>query len=485
MDSSGEEDSDLGVETLTGPDEFHDALDGANVEEGEAFRDEDRDTLGPIQAAVAPPEVDSDEKQQEKRQATEAKWMQYDKNVIVFSRAGKPVYSSNGDELELSSVFSVLQAMMAKTDNRLHMIRAGEEFIMVFAACGPLFLVIISRTSEPVGYLQLQLQFIYAQILFHFTYSALDEAFRRNPGYDLRSMLGGTRTELEGIMELARDTPSLMLQAVPVLFLPHDRNAATSILYSAKQSNLLYAVLFADCKLVTHVSAKRHPLQASDLLLMINFVNKAKQLRSQETWTPLCLPGFNSTGFLHAYASFVSKSICLLLLSSGESLDQFHFCSEAKAKICLQLQTSGLTDKIESMSYPAFKPASCEAASSIHLIYRSLKSGQYFETDIQDHAPLHQGQDARKRLMSRYINISERLHASNRQSIDLIAPLEPAEPNKKGEAESTGQIWDVRDCESVLALFNPSQFEIYATFHIFTTPNQAMACVLRFAAWVR
>ena len=451
----------------------------------------------------------------ELRQESERAWMRRDKNVLVFSRAGKPVYSSGADELELSSVFSLLQAMLARTGDRLRVIRAGPGLVMVFAIRGPLMLAVVSRRDEPVGYLQLQLEYVYAQILFHFTFSALDDTFRRKPGYDLRALLGGTRTELEGVVESAGGSPAMLLEAVPVLQLAAEaRAAATAVLFSVRQPNLLYAILLAEGKLVTYVSPRRHPLRASDLLLLINFVAKARQLRSQETWTPLCLPGFDCTGFLHAYAAFVSERICLLVLSSGESLEQFHYCSQSKASVAEQLARSGVASRIEAAAAAVgLAPTSCEAASSIHLVYRSLKYDQFFETRVAAHAPLHDGwPGARQRLIARYASVSERLHSNSRR-VQIVAPVAapagqpgpPPPPQQQQQqqgggrpqaapphalvnyatAVEQGEIWDVHGCEAVLALAHPPNYELYATFHLVTSAAQAMACATRFAAWVR
>lgn len=442
----------------------------------------------------------------EQEEYDEHGWLSRPKNVIVFSRAGKPIYASGGDEFRLSSIFGLLQAMLAKTDNRLKVIRAGPNFVIVFAARGPLLLAIASRGSDPVGYLQVQLEYIYAQILVHFTLTSLLDTFRRKPGYDLRSMLGGARTELQGICDLAETTPSLMLSAIPMLAIPAEvRASAVHILSSARQSSLLYAILFAGDKVVAFISPRKHPLHASDILLLMNFVHNAKQLRSQETWTPLCLPAFNATGFLHAYAAYLSEHLCLLLLSAGESLDQFHFCSESKASIANQLKNSGLGSRLEAaLQRGDIAPEACEAAASVHLIYRSLKCDQYFETKIANHAPLHATPAARARLLKRYVNLSERLHAHTRR-LEIVSPIPGQTNHDRQSGQGTqdqqqqqqsdvsdysagceqGHLWDVRETEAILAIVSPAQYEIYASFHIFTSATQAMTCVARFAGYVR
>jgi len=50
-----------------------------------------------------------------------------------------------------------------------------------------------------------------------------------------------------------------------------------------------------------------------------------------EHWTPMCLPKFNSKGFLHAYICFFKPEIALVLISPGR--DSFFEMKEVKEKI--------------------------------------------------------------------------------------------------------------------------------------------------------
>lgn len=45
-----------------------------------------------------------------------------------------------------------------------------------------------------------------------------------------------------------------------------------------------------------------------DLHLIITTVLSSSSLTTSESWVPICLPGYNSTGFLHAYVTFFSPS---------------------------------------------------------------------------------------------------------------------------------------------------------------------------------
>lgn len=67
--------------------------------------------------------------------------------------------------------------------------------------------------------------------------------------------------------------------------------------------------------------------------LIFNLVDCSESFKSAESWTPICLPKFDSDGFLHAHVSYLADDCqaCLLLLSVEK--DVFFTLSEAKQKI--------------------------------------------------------------------------------------------------------------------------------------------------------
>jgi hypothetical protein len=180
-------------------------------------------------------------------------------------------------------------------------------------------LAAICTKAECPAYIRRQLVYINSYIVFTITSKAIT-LLERNPSYDLRKLLGGTRASLKSIIHMANTTPSLMMEAVPTVKMPvATRSEVTKILSTAKGSNILYCVLLMKNQLVAYsqTKAKGLSLQSSDLLLIINFINSSPSLRANDSWTPMCLPAFNSGGFLHAFISFMSgeKDLCLLLIS--------------------------------------------------------------------------------------------------------------------------------------------------------------------------
>ena len=68
----------------------------------------------------------------------------------------------------------------------------------------------------------------------------------------------------------------------------------------------------------------------------MNFVNGSTAFRASESWTPVCLPKFNDSGFLHSYVCFIAPDVCLLLISTKQ--DVFYEFSNCK-NLIMQVQS--------------------------------------------------------------------------------------------------------------------------------------------------
>ncbi len=166
----------------------------------------------------------------------------------------------------------------------------------------------MSRTREPAGSLIAALELLHGHILF-----ALTAKFRanlaRNPAYDMRSLLGGTESAMQALIQLANRSLAPLLDATPVLPLSRPtREALAGLLQGLRVPDVVFALLLAGERLVAHVapSSREYALAPFDIALLSNFVVSSTSLRTSEAWTPVCLPRFNDSGFLHAYIVFLS-----------------------------------------------------------------------------------------------------------------------------------------------------------------------------------
>ena len=58
-------------------------------------------------------------------------------------------------------------------------------------------------------------------------------------------------------------------------------------------------------------------LQPSDMHILFNLVARTGNFRDTQIahWLPICLPGFDENGFLHALVSYLDENTCLIMLS--------------------------------------------------------------------------------------------------------------------------------------------------------------------------
>ncbi|KAL3918972.1 MAG: hypothetical protein SGILL_003987 [Bacillariaceae sp.] len=306
-------------------------------------------------------------------------------NVIVMSEAGKPIFARYGTEEEIVRICGLIQALRTSISNtnlgEIQSLTASNDTTIVFMAVGSITLVSISEpkpnssnlkdhgaaNSTTEAFARMQLEYVYAQLIFALT-DQVQRIFQYNPSLDLRSQLdSSSRNLLQGIIQQSdssggvvnnnNSTGSFLVSAVPTLFpLSLDlRQKASKVLQSVAgrlENNIAFALLVAGDKLVTLVQPllRPHQLRASDLHLLLNFLGNQPHLFSSSTelWIPMCLPRFNSTGFLYAYTKcfHVQSKLALILLSSHGTTEQFQILRSTSQIIQQELQLPSSADTI-------------------------------------------------------------------------------------------------------------------------------------------
>lgn len=101
----------------------------------------------------------------------------------------------------------------------------------------------------------------------------------------------------------------------------------------SKIKNLVFAILVVKNRLIALVRMKKYVIHPADLRIIFNLIDSTESFKASESWTPICLPKFDSNGFLHAHISYLTDGCdaCLLLMSTER--DVFFDLQEAKQKI--------------------------------------------------------------------------------------------------------------------------------------------------------
>ncbi|PWW73764.1 DUF254-domain-containing protein [Tuber magnatum] len=345
-----------------------------------------------------------------------ARWRARRKHFFILSSAGKPIYSRHGDESVLSGYMGVIQAIISffQDDNdTLKSFSAGRHRFAI-AASGPLYLVAISSMGESDSQLRSQLDALYAQVLSTLTLSQLNRIFAQRGNFDLRRLLGGTEVFLDGLSDaMTLGSPQVLLSALEcVKMRKSHREKINSVLLKHRSPNLLYGLVIADGRMVSVLRPKRHSLHPPDLQLLFSMLFNAATFRDGgEHWIPICLPKFNSKGFLHAYIHFFRKEVAVVLISADK--DAFFEMREMKEVVVEQLEKAGsikiIEEAVSNGRYTTIDVLSPGTAIR-HFLYRSKNNVQFTMPSFEPHFYTI---IARRRLMNLYQRLHAAVHAKN------------------------------------------------------------------------
>lgn len=192
------------------------------------------------------------------------------KHYLIFTDAGKPIYSRYGDEQTLAPFFATLSAVIPKIQNyfwahqddvrqnsnrlhvitshqfKCHMLKKGSLIYMCLVnlhkkcSLGTYFIdelaampmgsrsdktrhvlmqeLMPQPVRETVSYIRIQLEHLHMQLISLITNASLKELSKR-PNLDLTSSIKLERT-LNMMCEVSHKSPSMFLQCYPVLKMP-------------------------------------------------------------------------------------------------------------------------------------------------------------------------------------------------------------------------------------------------------------------------
>eukprot|EP00742_Colponemidia_sp_Colp-10_P006152 GILJ01006585.1.p1 GENE.GILJ01006585.1~~GILJ01006585.1.p1 ORF type:complete len:452 (-),score=50.26 GILJ01006585.1:243-1550(-) len=384
-------------------------------------------------------------------------WYKHKRHVLVLTSAGKPIYSRYGDESRLSGFTGTVAAIVGKLstyfkggDDSVRYMRAGKH-LFVFLLRGPVWLVAISCLGEGVAQLERMLHFVYQQIVCILT-ATFAKTLTARPNYDLRNLLGGTDVVLGNVVRLSSYHPGFMLGAFSCLCLePSVRHTTTSILRLVKSPEVVLVVLFSGSSVVSLLKKKNISIHAEDLLLVSNFVMSSKSLRASESWTPICLPLYQSSAFFQAYVNFIAGDLCLLMLSTRSDADHFYALSEFNTKITEELRSTGCLLAIEyTLENPGMHSGELPISELRHFIYKSEPLSQFYMSAFR---PPYTGSSMEKALLRRY----QQLHA---KVVDA--------------SKSYRQLCWVTDTEMLFAWIS-ADFQLLASFNPLTSKTAVVA----------
>jgi hypothetical protein len=340
-------------------------------------------------------------------EAVIAQWKSKLKQYFILSKAGKPVWTRHGDDQMVSSYIGVILTLISFYEgvgDALKGFTAGQTRFVVLSK-NSLHLVATSRLGESDQQLRNQLEALYMQVLSTLTLPVMDRMFKVRASTDLRRSLQGTEKLLSALADgFTRGSASSLLSSLECLKMRKaHRQVIDSTFLKMKTENLLYGVLATSGRLISVVRPRKHSLHTGDLHLIFNLLFEAGRVKADEgeNWIPLCLPGFNNTGYVYMYVSFLdlqSKAdlppktegakeqvlqtenmdqVAVILISANQ--EAFYELQEMKNKLVDQLARNGSL-RILAHCIKAGRASCAEIVPNSlirHFLYRSRPNVQF------------------------------------------------------------------------------------------------------------
>lgn len=270
---------------------------------------------------------------------------EYQYQLFVLSQYGRPIFVSSGQEDKLCTLFALIGIFVSRVKawgDSLESFSAGDVHVH-FLHKPPLILGVVSKRSE---WLASQLEVLFEQIVSTLSKTQLDSVYeKKGDNYDLRRLLRGTDRCMMNCVSTWRSDPALYLSAIRIFPLAaSDRETLSShmasAIGSARLEGVIFGLIIAHRQLVSLVRFNKYLIHQRDVHILVNLISNNQSLRNGETWTPICLPKFNDTGFLHAHISYPwdGTDACLILLSTKR--DHFFDLSAVKADFVKRVEAN-------------------------------------------------------------------------------------------------------------------------------------------------
>ncbi|GEQ68366.1 hypothetical protein JCM33374_g2034 [Metschnikowia sp. JCM 33374] len=400
------------------------------------------------------------------------------KHFFILSAAGKPIYSLNGDDDVLMGYMGLLTTITASFQEGMardvHSI-SSDSLRIVIKNKYPLLLVAMSKIPHEVtssapsdtSILENHLECLYDYILAVLSQTVISKNFESRMNYDLRrilsiqdfnaldslamrltygfhvdedniftidptyclsALLGNamrcvritntTRTKLNDILLSVKKLRSAPRDSDIVSTISNRLTAATDegVLLAA---DLLFGFISSDNSVLSYLRPRNHKLQTRDIATLLATISMSSDHvpkgKNADLWIPLCMPHFNSSGFLYCYVKKFAvkhnhKPLTIILVSGSKNA--FFSMQEAASHVVAKIQANPLFSNRLGSELAQFNGQSSvlnelKVASIKHFIYKRKEYNQVFMDDTVQEAGISETHKVQScvQLISLYSNL--------------------------------------------------------------------------------
>ncbi|KAF0689651.1 Aste57867_18924 [Aphanomyces stellatus] len=347
--------------------------------------------------------------------------------VHVLSAAGKPIFSTTSDDCSNASFSGLIQGISSFSDDTLRQITTSSHVLTFLPSPPLLYFCAASKSLAGLNVPRL-LHLLKSHLLVFLTQNGL-ALMESNPNYDLRNLLYGTHGVLVAVTVAWTECVWAQLDHTGVAFWPMKADTRRALQHAMDIPGLVFGLVSRRGHVVAFRQGhKDHPFLVEDVHVLHHVVAHMPSFKSSESWTPLCLPAFNSTGFLYGYVVFLTPDVHVVLLSTDQAHTQFHAFQERTQDVLRPLlDTAGLLEQP-----PPGRPASLLPRRFVpllvHFLYQHERTHEVVTPPFADCAVLDTPQ-WRTHILRQYCTLHRRLHGPTTHEPRKLGVPRTTEPN--------------------------------------------------------
>lgn len=277
------------------------------------------------------------------------------KHVMVFTMAGKPVWSRYGNE-ETNSVFVgilfTIFSILDESGDQIGEIELGQGRRLVYFIHDPI--ICVSIAFGQTNQLRKELSIVKDQILSLMSGGEIKKRYDTNSSFDLRRYISGSEKFLHSICDSIESDPAFVLQGLNLFPFPASkRDALGNILASCRDEGkdpaLVFSMICFDEKVLCMCQDKYIPqFDPIDVLLLLNLIKNQQSLKDSEVWLPVCLPNLEAGHSLQSHISYIDESsrVCLIMVSRDRNPANFFALQKVRETIINKMTKKKIFDEL-------------------------------------------------------------------------------------------------------------------------------------------
>lgn len=367
-------------------------------------------------------------------------------------------------------VQALISIIECDNENKLKFIIAGEHKFVFLHRTHLIFVCVSKESQKCVEQLELELDYVYNQIISVTTLTLIEKIFSRHHNYDLRNKLTGTEKLLTNIVGRFNEDYGMFLNCVNSYPMqPEMREQIAKMIASNINAlkNVLFGLLLFDNRLITLIRPKSKNIHPVDIHLLVNVITGFDTPKTADfTWYPICLPHFDSSGIMYAYISHLDPqcNTCLILLTGVCDQEQSTEINECRKRIQQKLNSLGFLQSLNlniNNRDNSLKLDQIGVGELKHFLFKDNKAFQYFSSDFA--LPYSNDAEQRQRMFNTYQRLYHKLH-NGTNSLKII--------------------YAQQNTETILGWMT-TDFEIYSTFSPLVNKEQAISAINKLLDFIR